>query len=182
MSKSKASNIKKEHEALSNILAAGDNIPYWGGIDGTNATYNNVGNSNTATDTVVAESEIFQLETTTEPLQDFNKCLNGIQDIIQSYTIGTLNYRPISNNEYNTLSEEIILTRRESEILYYLSQNKSIKDIAAIASILDNKEVTARTINAIIDKQLYKKFGVDNIEQLVEKADALNMILFQPEQ
>ncbi len=178
MSRSKTSSTNKEYEVLGNILAVGDNSTYWKSIDGTNTAYEIDG---IVADTVAAESEIFQLDTKTEPLQDFNKCLNGIQDIIQSYTIGTLNYRPIANNEFNTLSDEITLNRRESEILYYLSQNKSIKDIAAIASILDNKDVSASTINAIIDKQLYKKFGVDNKEQLVEKADALNMILFQPE-
>jgi hypothetical protein len=179
MSRSKTPNSKKDYEVLGNILANGPKHTYWKSIDGAQPTYSDAEPGSITTGTVAAEAEIFQLETTAEPLQDLNKCLNGIQDIIQSYTIGSLNYRPVTSNEFNTLSDEIILTRRESEILYYLSLNKSIKDIAAIASILDNKEVTASTINAIIDKQLYKKFGVDNIEQLVEKANALNMILFQ---
>lgn len=167
MSKSKTTNKTEQYqdEFLSKVIASAPGHTYWKNLD--------------SAEPPVYNEEKLRIDTQVETLEDFSKCLDGIQNVIQSYTIGTLKYKSPLNSEFNTLSDEIVLSKRESEILYYLSLNKSIKDIAAIETILDNKPVSASTINAIIDKQLYPKFGVDNIEKLVEKANALKLILFQ---
>ncbi|MCC2644821.1 MAG: hypothetical protein K0R94_599 [Burkholderiales bacterium] len=128
-----------------------------------------------------AYSESNTFDSAIDPQHDINYYLNEIENIIQFYNVDTVDNGLELAQEYNTLSDEIILNKRESEILYYLSLNKSIKDIAAVATILDNKEVSASEINAIVNKQLYPKFKVDNISQLVDKATALNLILFQLE-
>lgn len=70
------------------------------------------------------------------------------------------------------------VTKRELDVLYYLSLNKSPKEIAQIITILENKTVSDSTINAVINKKLYPKFEVFNIGQLVEKAIMLNLIPF----
>ena len=72
--------------------------------------------------------------------------------------------------------KKISLTKREQQILYYLSLNQSPKDIANILSILDNKEVKPSTINSIICKKLYIKFSVSSVSQLIEKATMLNLL------
>ncbi len=125
------------------------------------------------------ESQISRFNNTPESLPDFKKFVDGIQNVLQTYAVDNQSQSSGLDTNYNTLlNNEITLTRKESEVLYYLSLNKSIKDIAAVETILENKSVSASTINAIIDKQLYPKFKVDNVEQLVEKASALNLILF----
>ncbi|HLX54948.1 MAG TPA: hypothetical protein VKR58_13465 [Aquella sp.] len=173
MSKSKTRNETEQikDSFLEKIIASTPVNTYWNNLDGDNQVYNDVA--------AIQDAETLRINPQAEKLQDFNKCLSSIQNIIQSYTIGTLDYKTPLNSEFNTLSDEIVLTKRESEILYYLSLNKSIKDIAAVITILDNKPVSASAINTIIDKQLYPKFEVDNIEKLIEKANSLKLILFQ---
>jgi len=180
VSRSKSPNKTGQYqdEFLGKVIASAHGHTYWKNLDSAHPVYNDAQAMGTSTDTA-GKSETLRIDTQVETIEDFSKCLDGIQSIIQSYTIGTLNYKSPLNSELNSLSDEITLTRRESEILYYLSLNKSIKDIAAVATLLDNKPVSASTINAIIDKQLYTKFEVDNIEKLVEKANALKLILFQ---
>jgi len=73
---------------------------------------------------------------------------------------------------------DITLSKREREILYYLSLNKSPKDIATILSVLDKKAILPTTVQSVIDKQLYQKLDVFNIGQLIEKANMLKLIPF----
>jgi hypothetical protein len=50
-----------------------------------------------------------------------------------------------------------------------------------IISMLEDKEIQDSTISALINKQLYPKFNVFNVGQLIEKANALKMIPFLPD-
>jgi DNA-binding NarL/FixJ family response regulator len=70
------------------------------------------------------------------------------------------------------------LTKRELDVLYYLSLNKSPKEIASILSILENKSIKSATIQAVIDKGLYDKLGAYSIAQLIETATILKLIPF----
>ncbi|HLX55021.1 MAG TPA: PAS domain-containing protein [Aquella sp.] len=113
--------------------------------------------------------------------EDFKKCLDEIQQIIQSYKINILNNRLGVKSEVDNSKQNIIISKRECEILYYLALNKSPKEIASIFAILDQKSIAAATIQSIIDKQLYVKFNVFNISQLIEKANMLRLIPFLPD-
>jgi DNA-binding CsgD family transcriptional regulator len=73
---------------------------------------------------------------------------------------------------------EITLTRREKQILYYLSLNKSVKEIANILSQLENKTVSFLTVHSILNKKLYPKFDVLGVSQLIAKAHELKLIPF----
>ena len=75
-------------------------------------------------------------------------------------------------------SNAIRLSPREREILYYLSYNKSAKEIANILSILEKKAISHLTIHSIINKQLYVKFDVMSISELIEKAHSYGIIPF----
>lgn len=115
-----------------------------------------------------------------EVYQNFKNCLDDIQNTIQTYKFGILNSK-LGITATNLPHAEIVLTKRESEILYYISLNKSPKEIAGILSIIDQKDIASTTIQAIINKQLYPKFGVYNVSQLVERANTLRLIPFTPD-
>ena len=75
----------------------------------------------------------------------------------------------------------INITTREAEILYLLSLGKSPKEIAVTLSKIYKKTISASTIGALINKQLYPKFDVYNVSQLIEKATTLKMVPFMME-
>lgn len=112
-------------------------------------------------------------------------CLNEIQHLVQNFKMKVLKDKL---KEYNIdegivekkidSSIKIKLTKREREILYFLSLNKTPKEISVILSGFENKRLASSTISSIIDKQLYIKFGVHNVGQLIEKAHALKLIPF----
>jgi PAS domain S-box-containing protein len=120
-------------------------------------------------------------QSTIKTNETFKKCLDEIQQVIQSYKINILNNRLGVKPVKESSNENIIISKRECEILYYLALNKSPKEIASIFAILDQKSVAAATIQSIIDKQLYVKFNVFNISQLIEKANLLKLIPFLPD-
>ena len=112
--------------------------------------------------------------------QEISKIIDEVNHILQKHKFKVLN-RDLGIEE-NILDhsdkEKITLSKREQEILYYLSLNKVPKEIAQILSIIDNKSVSFKTIQAIIDKHLYPKFGAFSIGQLIEKAHANKLIPF----
>lgn len=182
MSSSKIQNetTQYKNEFLRSALATEPAHRYWKNLDdGSSSQYIDssiaLGNTLDSGD-ILEETSNFSSKTDT---QDLTQYLDEIQNIIQFYKINTVDDVVEPSPGFDTISEEIILSQRESEILYYLSLDKSIKDIAAVTTILDNRNVSASEINAIINKQLYPKFKVDNIAQLIETATALNLILFQ---
>lgn len=125
------------------------------------------------------EKQKLQLEAN----QEFAKCLEEMQHLIQHYKINNLNkqlkYHSIDNvSELTLFKKDIKLTKREREIIYFLSLNKSPKDIATILSVIENKPLAASTISSIIDKQLYPKFNVSSVGQLIEVANTLKLIPF----
>jgi PAS domain S-box-containing protein len=128
--------------------------------------------------TEIKEHERMAYELSQEIQNRVIKCLEDVQHAVQSCKIGVLHQKTGIKSSTQSLEDSIQLTKREREILYYLSLNKSPKDIAAILSIVESKNVSPTTVQAIIDKQLYPKLDVYNIGQLVEKANLLNLIPF----
>ncbi|MCC2625249.1 MAG: Sensory box histidine kinase/response regulator [Burkholderiales bacterium] len=137
-----------------------------------------------------AESERLRLENELRKLENQNllaekksqervtNFINKMLHEIQAFRIGELHLTTGIRTPITYIGEQVRLTKREQQILYFLSLNKSPKDIAQIITILEDKPVTDSTVNAIINKKLYPKFEVFNIGQLVEKAILLNQIPF----
>lgn len=75
----------------------------------------------------------------------------------------------------------IKLSKRERQILYYLSFNKVPKEIATIISSDENKVISPATIQSIINKRLFRKLNVVSIGQLIERANTLGLIPFMLE-
>ncbi|POZ60355.1 helix-turn-helix transcriptional regulator [Chromobacterium alticapitis] len=83
----------------------------------------------------------------------------------------------LRHNEIKTsLSGDITLSKREVEIIYYLSLYKSPKEISKILSLVHDKEISVRSVQTIISDKLYLKFDVHTTGQLIERAAALNLI------
>lgn len=68
----------------------------------------------------------------------------------------------------------IKLTKREQLVLFLCVLNYKLTDIAAIVSIVSNKEININLIRNTLNQQLYLKFSVSNIVDLIEKAISLN--------
>lgn len=94
------------------------------------------------------------------------------------FRIDELNEKTGTTLQITDSDRQIKLTKRESQILYFLSLSKSPKDIATSLSSLESKIVSHATIQSIITKKLYVKFNVYSISRLVEKANLLNLIPF----
>lgn len=128
------------------------------------------------------DAEKLKLETQAQQLtidsqQDIKKFIDTVQNAIQMYKINDLNHKlgikkPILQN----IPSNLKLTKREGQILFYLSLSKPPKEISRILTVLEKKPVTANTIQSIINKQLYPKFEVHNLSQLIEVALALGFI------
>lgn len=67
--------------------------------------------------------------------------------------------------------EDLKLTNREKEILFLLTLGYGYKEIAYILSgAKGEKTISANTVNSIIRRQLFKKFMVTNIPELIIKS------------
>ena len=111
----------------------------------------------------------------------FNSFVDEIQRITKAYQLSLLNEKVNNNfNKYN-FSDDIKLTKREAEVLYLLSLGKSPKEIAVILSKIQNKPVCSSTIGGVVNKKLYPKFDVYNLNQLIEKAQLMKLIPFMPD-
>lgn len=108
----------------------------------------------------------------------FKNRINGIYDLLQQAKIDAVNTKGVVQIEITDYDKEITITKREREILYFLSMGNTPKEIASILSVIEDKAVLYSTISAFINKQLYPKFNVFSINQLVEKATLLKLIPF----
>lgn len=122
------------------------------------------------------QNAVYEAEIKTQKV--FKDCMNGIQHLIQETKINAVNNKTGTLIEISDYDKKIVITKREREILYFLSMGKTPKEIASVLSILDGKEVSYGTISAFINKQLYPKFEAFNVSQLVEKATLLKLIPF----
>lgn len=127
--------------------------------------------------TQIKEQERLAKEEDEKEQKKFSSFIENISHLIDNYKISALN-RKLGKSELNTLQNKPNLTKREAEVLYYLSLNKSPKEIAAILSLVEQKEITSKTIQSVIDKQLYSKFKVYSISQLIENAKSKKLIPF----
>jgi PAS domain S-box-containing protein len=125
---------------------------------------------------VKLENEKYKLK-----IKENEKILNFIENMqqnLQSFKIEMLNNKIGKQSNLYKYDHKIKLTKREREILYFLSLNKSPKEIASILSSFENKALSPLTISSIIQKQLYIKFNVNNVSKLVEVTNNLKLIPF----
>lgn len=133
---------------------------------------------------ITAEKEAARLQAENEAQRKvialqgkFKKIIDEFDHILQVNKFNSLNDELGIESDSTNIDPVIIkLTRREREILYFLSLHKSPKDIAIILTGLENKSIAPATVQAIINKQLYIKFGVYSVGKLIEKATALDML------
>ncbi len=133
---------------------------------------------------ITAEKEKLQREIETYQAEQklqarFKSLIDEITHSISSYQIDTLHEKTGTKLQKYHSAPQITLTRREEQTLYYLSMYKGPKEIASILSLVEGKEITASTVQSVIDKQLYRKFEVNSIGLLMEKAKALKIISFK---
>ena len=99
-----------------------------------------------------------------------SESLEELTNAISKVTNGEKYFSELASNRLKENSvDEIILTRREKEVLQVTLQEKSIKEIADILCISE-KTVELHRSN------LFVKLDVKNITGLVKKAIALNLI------
>jgi PAS domain S-box-containing protein len=122
------------------------------------------------------ELEIASYQAEKQSQEKFIQFIDKIQNDIRAYKLETLNDKVGNSVTINEEDKKITLTHRERQVLYYMSLNKAPKDIALILTVLENKKIAPATVQAVINKQLYIKFGVYNIGQLIEKATALKLL------
>ena len=124
--------------------------------------------------------EIIKFQTERKAQEKFIKFIDTISNSIQQYKMETINEKlGISSKNTNQISK-IILSKREEQIVYFLSLGKSPKETARVLSKIENRTISDATISSIINKQLYPKFDVANCGQLIEKATCLGLINFVP--
>jgi len=139
-----------------------------------------IGNTINVTDRKKAqmlELENQRLYNEKEILAKGGKLLKDVLLLIEQYKIDELDKKNISRPlRESCYMEEIKLSRREKQILYYLAMGKSTKEIATIIGNLDSKIISYKTILSIINKKLYIKFDVISRGQLIERAIRMKMI------
>ncbi|MFN8771060.1 MAG: PAS domain-containing protein [Neisseriaceae bacterium] len=109
----------------------------------------------------------------------FSELINGVMNLAHNYKIDIFNDK-LGLNNHNELVVEIKLSKREEQVLYFLSMGKIPKDIAIILSRLEGKQMSHLTVLSVISKQLYLKLDVSNTAQLIEKANRLHLVPFIP--
>jgi PAS domain-containing protein/DNA-binding CsgD family transcriptional regulator len=128
---------------------------------------------------ITAQKELEHLRTKIKEHQLFKDCLDNMQKLLQNTQRKLINGNDLA--PYKFSQSQMHLTKREKQILYYLSINQSPKDIATILGTKENKKLAPATIVSIINKKLYSKFEVYSVSKLIEKATMLNLISFLPE-
>jgi PAS domain S-box-containing protein len=102
--------------------------------------------------------------------------VNDISLLIEQYKIDDLNKKLGKTSPEIRYLGEIVLSRREKQILYYLAMGKNPKDIANIIGDIEKKIISFKTVLSIINKKLYPKFDVGSRSQLLERAIKLKLI------
>jgi DNA-binding NarL/FixJ family response regulator len=74
--------------------------------------------------------------------------------------------RRVSNSKEDVLAKAFDLTRREAEVLYWLTLGKTNRDISAILGL------SARTVNKHLE-QVFQKMGIDNRTSAAVMADRI---------
>lgn len=139
---------------------------------------NEQSNQNLLIKTQQAEIEFYKNLIEQEKLT--NNLVNEFFHSIHAYQIKILHKR-LGINPKTLVIKPPNLTKREREVLFYLSLNKSPKEIANILTVIDKKIVAPSTVQSIIDKRLYSKLDSYNISQLIEKAYILKLIPLLPD-
>lgn len=136
---------------------------------------------------ITAEKEAEQLraqvarhQAVAEEQVKFQGFVEQLLHVINGYQISALNHK-LGKSQAEIIAKiapEIVLTPREKEVLYYLNLNMTPKEIATVLSITSGKEMKPKSVQAVIDKQLYPKFDVYSVSQLIEKANLLKLTPF----
>jgi DNA-binding CsgD family transcriptional regulator len=67
----------------------------------------------------------------------------------------------------------VALSRREEEVLFLLLYGKSAREITEFINKAENNSISVNTIKSIINKQLFFKFDVYDLDELLIKAKAM---------
>lgn len=119
------------------------------------------------TDRINAEKLNIELAKKEAIISEQNKFKSIIEKVFQ-----ILSEYKYFGDENIPSSTTVILTKREQEILHYLSLNKNPKEIGLMLGI------TANTVQSIINKKLYQKFSVNSVSKLIESAIKKQLIPF----
>lgn len=103
------------------------------------------------------------------------QAIEKIFQVFQSERINFMNHK-INGEDIEFAAENIALTKREREVLYFLAQHQSPKEIAFNISKLSRKTISPETVQSVINKQLYPKFNVADRAKLIQKATLLKLI------
>lgn len=137
-------------------------------LDDNNQVIGIIGASIDITDRKEKEQLKLEIEKTKiiiEEKKKFKYLIDEISQLINDFKITNLNDKIGNQVKITDTDKQIKLTLRERQVLYYISLNKSPKEIAIILSILEEKQISPATISSIINKKLYLKFNVFNIGQ-----------------
>lgn len=118
------------------------------------------------TDRIKAEELNIELARKEAIISEQNKFKNIIDRLFQ--VLNEYKYCGKENHQITTIE----LTKRENQILHYLSLNKNPKEIGLILNI------TGNTVQSIINKRLFVKLGVNSIGRLIEEAVRNKLISF----
>lgn len=123
------------------------------------------------------KAEIEKQQAVMEEQTKFRELIEEVSQILNKFKISNMNDK-LGISQPAISNGNVKLSKREKEVLYFLALNKSPKEIAAILTSLDDKEISPKSIQAVIDKQLYRKLDVYNQGQLIEKAHFYQLIPF----
>lgn len=123
------------------------------------------------------QAEIEKQQAIMEEQKKFRSLIEEVSQILNKFQISDIHDK-LGKDKAGVINEEIKLTKREQEVLYLLSRHKSPKEISSILSDLEKKPISPKTVQGVIDKQLYPKFKVYSTGELVEKAHMYEYIPF----
>lgn len=82
----------------------------------------------------------------------------------------------LSKNTSKQIESSIEINKLQEIILYFISHGKGFSEISDYLKNNINLELSSQAISSIINSQLYQKFEVDNINDLILKAYKYNLI------
>lgn len=119
-------------------------------------------------------------------LNQFDNQVIGVSDKITNFNFNEnlkhllhyLNKRfhPNGSFKLDNTQQPIKLSNRQHEILFLLMLGKTPRLIAEIINHMEGTTIKPSTVMSVINKQLYEKFQVYSMDQLVEKAVLIGFV------
>ena len=96
----------------------------------------------------------------------------GIVGMIYEYCWTSLAHKAVSQYSSTSTSgtmNKIKLTKRERQIIFFFMRRLNSQEIAEMIGRFENQALTKNTIDSIIANSIFKKFEVNNRQQLYDK-------------